>query len=263
MKTKYILTALILIIGILIFTPGLEEKENIQIVGSSSIQGISEELSEKYMKKTNNIDISVQSGGSSMGLNSILKDNADIGMYSTEINNKNINATTIAMDAIVIITHPSNNITNLPKEKLKDIFTGKTNNWKQINGNNEEITVVSREEGSGTRNTIKEKLLNNQSITSNALIQSSTGSLIQTVSTNPHAIGYASLTEIRNNNVKTITIDNKEATTENIKNGYYILQRPFIYLTKNPDKNTRQYIDWILSPEGQEIIEKEGLIPVN
>lgn len=263
MKVKYLIIITIIITGLLIFAPGIEKKENIQIVGSTSVQGICQELSEAYITKNNHITISVQGGGSSVGLNSVLKNSADIGMYSTDISNdKNVTATAIAKDAIVMIVNPSNPINDLSKEDLKDIYTRKKTSWKDFDGKDESITIVSREEGSGTRKTIKTKLLNNESMSSDALIQSSTGSLIQTVSTNPNAIGFVSLAEIRDNNVKILTIDNVKANKESVNDGSYPLQRSFLFLTKNPEEKTSKFIDWILSPEGQKIVEENGLIPV-
>ncbi|HIH35852.1 MAG TPA: phosphate ABC transporter substrate-binding protein [Methanosphaera sp.] len=264
MKIKYLIIIGIIITGLLIFTPGIDKKDNIQVVGSTSVQGICQELSEAYITKNNNTVISVQGGGSSVGLSSVIKQSTDIGMYSTDISrDKNVTTTAIAKDAIVIIVNPSNPINDLSKEDLKDIFTGKKTSWKDFGGNDEKITLVSREEGSGTRKTIKNKLLNNESISPDALIQSSTGSLIQTVSTNPNSIGFASLSEIRDNNVKILTVDNIKADKESVNNGSYPLQRPFLFLTKNPEEKTSKFIKWILSPEGQKIVEENGLIPVS
>ena len=263
MKFKYPIIITIIITGLLIFAPGIEKKDNIQVVGSTSVQGICQQLSETYTTKNNNTVISVQGGGSSVGINSVLKNSADIGMYSTDLgSDKNVNATAIAKDAIVIIVNPSNPINDLSKEDLKYIYTKKKTSWKDFDGNDKNITIVSREDGSGTRKTIKNKLLNNESMSSDALIQSSTGSLIQTVSTNPNAIGFVSLAEVRDNNVKILTIDNVKANKESVNDGSYPLQRSFLFLTKNPEEKTSKFIDWILSPEGQKIVEKNGLIPV-
>lgn len=270
MKQKYKITILSLIIIIItlfmIFTPGIAKHENIAVVGSSSVQPVAEKLSEEYSQEYPSYKITVQGGGSTMGLNSIKKNSAQIGTYSTTLDdNPEIKQTKIATDAIAIITNTQNNIDDLTKQQIQDIFTGKITNWKEVGGEDAQIHVITRESGSGTRDAIEKLLMNNSNFKSDAIVQSSTGSLIKTVESDPDAVGYASLSDLKkDSNVKQLKVNGITPTPETIKNQEYIIQRPFLLLTNStPSNSTQQFINWILSDDGQKIVEKEGLIPVN
>ncbi|MDO5851082.1 MAG: phosphate ABC transporter substrate-binding protein [Methanobacteriaceae archaeon] len=269
MKSKYKLSIIIcitlIIAGYMIFAPGTEKHQNIAIAGSTSVQPSAEKLSEKFMEENPLTKITVQGGGSSTGLNSVKKKTAQIGTYSTKLKeDSKVKQTKIASDGITIIVNPSNKVTDLTKEQVKGIFTGEITDWSQVGGTPGKINVVSREDGSGTRDAVTKVALDDKDIVKTAIIQSSTGSLMQTVSSDPNAIGYASLSDLRENEVKTLSINKVPATKETIKDGSYVIQRPFLFLTSpNPDTSTQQFIDWVLGPEGQKIIEDEGLVPVN
>lgn len=270
MKQKYKITILSLIIIIItlfmIFTPGIAKHENIAVVGSSSVQPVAEKLSEEYTQQHPSYKITVQGGGSTMGLNSIKKNSAQIGTYSTTLDdNPEIKQTKIATDAIAIITNTKNNLDDLTQQQIQDIFTGKITNWKQVGGEDAQIHVITREAGSGTRDAIEKLLMNNTDFKSDAIVQSSTGSLIKTVESDPNAIGYASLSDLKkDNNVKQLKVNGITPTPETIKNQEYIIQRPFLLLTNStPSNSTQQFINWILSDDGQEIVKQEGLIPIN
>lgn len=270
MKPKYKITILSLIIIIItlfmIFTPGIAKHENIAVVGSSSVQPVAEKLSEEYTQQHPTYKITVQGGGSTMGLNSIKKNSAQIGTYSTTLDdNPEIKQTKIATDAIAIITNTKNNLDDLTQQQIQDIFTGKITNWKQVGGEDAQIHVITREAGSGTRDAIEKLLMNNTNFKSDAIVQSSTGSLIKTVESDPNAIGYASLSDLKkDNNVKQLKVNGITPTPETIKNQKYIIQRPFLLLTNStPSNSTQQFINWILSDDGQEIVKQEGLIPIN
>lgn len=250
----------------MIFTPGIAKHKNIAVVGSSSVQPVAEKLSEEYTQQHPSYKITVQGGGSTMGLNSIKKNSAQIGTYSTTLDdNPQIKQTKIATDAIAIITNTKNNIDDLTQQQIQDIFTGKITNWKQVGGEDAQIHVITREAGSGTRDAIEKLLMNNTNFKSDAIVQSSTGSLIKTVESDPNAIGYASLSDLKkDNNVKQLNVDGITPTVENVKNNKYPITRPFLFLTNStPSNETQQFIDWTLSEEGQKIIADEGLIPVN
>lgn len=270
MKQKYKITILSLIIIIItlfmIFTPGIAKHKNIAVVGSSSVQPVAEKLSEEYTQQHPSYKITVQGGGSTMGLNSIKKNSAQIGTYSTTLDdNPQIKQTKIATDAIAIITNTKNNLDDLTQQQIQDIFTGKITNWKQVGGEDAQIHVITREAGSGTRDAIEKLLMNNTNFKSDAIVQSSTGSLIKTVESDPNAIGYASLSDLKkDNNVKQLNVDEITPTVENVKNNKYPITRLFLFLTNStPSNETQQFIDWTLSEEGQKIIADEGLIPVN
>jgi phosphate transport system substrate-binding protein len=252
----------------MIFAPGVQKHQNIAVAGSTSVQPTAEKLAEVYMTEHNSTKVTVQGGGSSMGLNSVKKEAAQIGTYSSKLSQDKAGAdvkqTKIASDGIAIIVNPNNNISDLTKDQIKGIFTGQITDWSQVGGKSGKINVITREDGSGTRDAVTKVALDDEDIVKTAVVQSSTGSLMQSVSSDPNAIGYASLSDMRENNVKKLKINGVEASKQTIKNGSYIMQRPFLFLTNStPSNSTQQFINWTLSPEGQKIIDSEGLVPVN
>ncbi|MCD7781863.1 MAG: phosphate ABC transporter substrate-binding protein [Methanosphaera sp.] len=252
----------------MVFAPGVEKHENIAVVGSTSVQPVAEKLAEAYMGLNSDVEITVQGGGSSMGLNSIKKNSSQIGTYSSELSAEdagdNVTQTKIATDGIAIIVNPNNNVSDLTKDQVKGIFTGEITDWSEVGGSPGEINVITREDGSGTRDAITKVVLDDEDFVDDAIVQSSTGSLMQSVSSDERAIGYASLSDLRENDVKTLSINGVNATSENIKDGSYVVQRPFLLLTSNNlDSSTQAFIDWILSDEGQKIVEEEELVRVN
>ncbi|MDY2744871.1 MAG: phosphate ABC transporter substrate-binding protein [Methanosphaera sp.] len=272
MKGKYKLAILVVVIlliaGFMIFAPGAEKHNNIAIAGSTSVQPVAEKLATTYMENDSVDKLTVQGGGSSMGLNSVKKGSAQIGTYSSKLSSKkagaNVTQTQIATDGIAIIVNPSNNVSDLTKDQVKDIFTGKITDWSQVGGSPGKINVITREEGSGTRDAITKVVLDDEDFVSNAVVQSSTGSLMQSISTDDKAIGFASLSDLRENQVKKLKINGVEANDQTIKDGSYVVQRPFLFLTnKTPDNATQAFINWTLSDEGQQIVAEEGLVPVN
>ncbi len=267
-KFAIIVVIILLIAGFMVFAPGVEKHNNIAVVGSTSVQPVAEKLADSYMQIDDKDKITVQGGGSSMGLNSIKKESAQIGTYSSVLSEEdagdNVTQTTIAIDGIVIIVNPNNNVDDLTTEQVKAILTGEITDWSEVGGEPGQINVVTREDGSGTRDAITKLVLDDEDITQDAIVQSSTGSVMQSVSSDDRAIGYASLSDLRENSVKTVSINGVNASDKTIKDGSYVIQRPFLFLTsKNPDSATQAFIDWVLSEEGQQIVEDEGLVRVN
>ena len=272
MKHNYkfiiLLVIILLIAGFMVFAPGVEKHNNIAIAGSTSVQPVAEKLAEQYMQIDSSDKLTVQGGGSSMGLNSVKKSSAQIGTYSSKLASKkagaNVKQTKIATDGIAIIVNPNNKVSDLTKDQVKDIFTGKITDWSQVGGTPGKINVITREDGSGTRDAVTKVVLDDEDFVKNAVVQSSTGSLMQSVSSDPNSIGYASLSDLRENQIKKLKINGVEATDSNIKNGSYVVQRPFLFLTNStPDNQTQTFINWVLSDEGQKIVSEEGLVPVN
>lgn len=272
MKNNYkfaiVVIIVLLIAGFMVFAPGVEKHNNIAIAGSTSVQPVAEKLAESYMQIDSTDKLTVQGGGSSMGLNSVKKGSAQIGTYSSKLSSTkagaNVKQTKIATDGIAIIVNPNNQVSDLTKDQVKDIFTGKITDWSQVGGTPGKINVVTREDGSGTRDAVTKVVLDDEDFVKNAVVQSSTGSLMQSISSDPNSIGYASLSDLRENQIKKLKINGVEATDSTIKDGSYVVQRPFLFLTNStPDNETQSFINWVLSDEGQKIVADEGLVPVN
>lgn len=237
--------------------------ERIDIVGSTSVQPVAEKLADSFVKKHPDIKINVQGGGSGMGIRSTEQGIADIGMSSKEISNEelnNISTFEIGKEGIVVAVSKDNNISNLETEDIKNIFNGKVNNWKELGGKDEEIHVITREEGSGTRSAFESIVMDDTKIKDDAIVQSSTESVKQSVSSNPGAIGFVSLAHM-SNDVNALSINGIYPSEKSVSTGEYELQRPFLFLFKGETAIIKEFLDWIKSPEGTKIIEEEKIIP--
>jgi phosphate transport system substrate-binding protein len=242
--------------------PG-SDYERIDIVGSTSVQPVAEKLANEFMKKHPNVVINVQAGGSAMGIRSTDQGIADIGMSSMDLNKNETDITGIPIgkEGIVISVNNENNITELSTEEVKNIFNGKISNWKELGGSDLEIHVITREDGSGTRSAFEDLVMDNTKIKADAIVQSSTESIKQSVSKDKGAIGFISLSHM-DNEVKALSIDGISPSEETIIDGSYKLQRPFLFLIKG-EKNgiVEEFLDWVYSPQGSGIIKSEKLIP--
>lgn len=238
---------------------------SIQIAGSTSVQPLSEELAMEFMSKHPKVKINVAGGGSGAGIKAAQEGTADIGASSRELKpeEKNVKEFVIAKDGIAVIVNPENPVSNLTIEQIRSIFSGEVTNWKDVGGSDAPITVVIREDGSGTRGAFEEIVLGKDvKFTDKAIVQNSTGALRTAVSTTPDAIGFISLGSL-NDEVKALQVDGVSISKENILNNSYKLARPFIYMTKEePTGLVKSFIDFVLSSEGQKIVERD-FIPVN
>jgi len=237
------------------------------IAGSTSVQPFSDVLAEKFMEKNKNVQVNVQGGGSSQGIEAATSGAAAIGSSSRAVKDEektkgNLVDTTIALDGIAIVVHPANTVENLKTEDIRNIYLGNIKNWKEVGGPDALITVVSREEGSGTREAFTSLVMDKKDILKTAIIQNATGAVRTTVVGDKNAIGYVSLASL-NESVKALDIDGAAATDANVKAGTYKLQRPFVYVTKEaPAGLAKAFIDFVLSAEGQKIITDEGAISI-
>lgn len=241
---------------------------SIQIVGSTSVQPLAEELAQAFMSKNPGVKIFVQGGGSGAGITGAINGTADIGNSSRELKpeeaSTGIYETVIAKDGIAMIVHPSNPVKNLSVEQLQKIYLGEISNWKEVGGPNLRIALVNREAGSGTRGAFEEIVMGKMAdkMSSKTLVQASTGAVQQTVAVTKEAIGYISLGSLDPKAVKALQVNGVAATERNVSNGTYPLWRPFLMLTKAaPNGVTKAFLDWILSKEGQKIVAQD-FIPV-
>jgi len=239
------------------------------IAGSTSVQPFSEVLGEAFMALHPNVQINVQGGGSSQGVTAAISGVADIGAASRAVKDEEMAEcpelviTQFAIDGVVAVVHPSNEVSDLTKEQVKNIYLGNITNWNKVGGKDAPITVVSREDGSGTRDCFVHMALDKEEIVASAIIQNSNGAVRTTVAGDENAIGYVSMAMV-NDEIKALDIDGAAASVENIRSGEYKISRPFNYVTLNaPEGLAKAYIDFVLSAEGQQIVLEEGAIDTN
>jgi phosphate transport system substrate-binding protein len=234
------------------------------VVGSTSVQPFAEVLAEEYMARHSREKIYVQGGGSSAGIQAVRTEAAQVGMSSRALmpEEHDLIGVPIAYDAIAIIVHPSNPLSNLSIDQIKGIFSRQMTNWREAGGRSHPITLVTREEGSGTRESFQHLIMGKTEISLAALVQDSNGAIRQVVADDPNAIGYISLGLV-NDRVKPLKIDGVEANVENIKKHRYQFVRPFLFVFKAyPQGLAKSFLEYILSPEGQKLLVQEGLVSV-
>lgn len=268
LKIKFWVKLLTCSLLLLLFTLGCSQRstrKTITVAGSTSIQPFADKWAEVYMKKQPGWTVNVQGGGSSSGIQAAFSGAANIGMSSRELKTeeKQLKEIVIARDGLAIIIHPTNPVQNLKLEQIRDIFKGTLRSWKGIGGPAEEINVVTREEGSGTRGAFQEMVMKKERIYKGAIVQDSNGAVREIVAGDPNAIGYISLGLV-NEQVKAISLNGVKPTEQNILNHTYKLVRPFLFVCNGqPTEPCQLFIDFVLSAEGQKLAQEEGLIPVH
>ncbi|MDR1773713.1 MAG: phosphate ABC transporter substrate-binding protein [Clostridioides sp.] len=240
----------------------------ITVSGSTSVGPIMENLSSEYMDSNKNIDIEVQQNGSSAGIANTIQDVSEIGMTSRNLKEdekkQNLTDTKIAIDAIAIITNKENKVNNLSLNQLKDIYTGKITNWKDVGGKDAHISVISREDGSGTREGFESIVgYNAEEMIREAIISEGNGNVKLSVKNNVNAIGYISL-EYADEHVNKVSIDNISANEDTVKANKYPLTREFLIVYKKDKipEEAKKFIDYMLSEDGQHIVKDSGFIRV-
>ncbi|GBF33338.1 phosphate ABC transporter periplasmic phosphate-binding protein PstS [Desulfocucumis palustris] len=238
--------------------PGDGEKpvETLRIVGSTSMLPLSEKLARKYEESHPGVRIYVQGGDSSLGLKGVAGGIAEIGSLSRPLNRQEkdrFNYFRLTTDEIVIIVNPNLPVSHLTLEDLKGIFSGSKKNWKEMGGPDLPITVITREQGSGTYNVFREAVMGRGlKIARNALVMTSTGAVKTTVARDRCAIGYIS-SRYLSGEVRPLPVDDG-------KNKSIIFSRPLVYITdKKINGATRDYIDFVLSDEGKAVIDEHRL----
>lgn len=237
----------------------------VNIAGSTSVMPFTEKLAEHFMVEQPTFVINVQSGGSTAGIQAALNKTVDIGMSSRDLkgDEKVLREITICLDGIAIVVHPDNPVTGMKLGQVRGIFSGKIKNWKELGWVDRSIDAVTREEGSGTRGAFEELVMHKREIDDGIMVQDSNGSVKEVVATDPYAIGYVSLGML-DERVTGVTIDSVRPTAQAIKNKQYKIVRPFLYLLMgDPTGDALMFINYVLSKDGQLLLKKEGLIPVN
>ncbi len=241
---------------------------SISMVGSTSMEKLANALSEAFMEEYPDVTVTAEFVGSGAGIEAVTNGTADIGNSSRSLKDEEKAAgvveNVVAIDGIAVCVDPANEVADLTKEQLTNIYNGTVTNWKEVGGADEPIIVIGREAGSGTRGAFEE-LVDLKDACKYANELDSTGAVIAKVASTPGAIGYASLDAL-DDSVKALSLEGVEATAENIKAGNYFLSRPFVMATKGEisEQNdlVQAWFDFVLGDEGQQVASEVGLITV-
>ncbi len=259
---KYVLR--MLVCGLLITTAGCgKQRTPVTVAGSTAFQPFAEKLAEQFMEQHPDIAVTVQGGGSALGVQAALSGAAQIGMADLVMlpqEAQSLTSVVVARDGIAIVLNNANPVKDMTMEQIRGLFNGKIKNWKELGGADHGVTVVSREAGSGTRSSF-EQIVKNVALTKDAIIQDSNGTIRETVVMDENAVGYLSH-GLLNEKLKAVTVHGVPCTTEEVVAGRYPLVRPVYLLTKGePTGACKAFIDYICSAEGQRTIKESGLIP--
>ena len=247
-------------------TPAETLSGKLSLSGSTSMEKVCEALAETFMEEYPDVTVTVEYTGSGAGIESVTSKMVDIGNSSRSLKDsekeKGVIENVIAIDGIAVITNNSNEVENLTKEDLIKIYTGEIKNWKELGGKDENIVVLGREAGSGTRGAFEELLgIVDSCVYAGEL--DSTGGVKAKVASTEGTIGYVSL-DVVDDTVKALKLDGVEATEANIKAGSYLLSRPFVMATNGEisaqNEIVQTWFDYIKSAKGQEVIKSVGLI---
>jgi phosphate transport system substrate-binding protein len=226
-----------------------------------------EKVQEIYEEENSNVTLEIQQNGSGAGIKDVIGGVSEIGMSSRELKDEekgSIEGTTIAYDGIALLVNPNNTVKNISLEDVKKIYTGEITNWKDLGGEDAPIVVVSREEGSGTRDAFQEIVgYESEELTKDASISDGSGAVKTTVAGNKNAIGFASF-EYIDDTVSALSVNDVEPTAENVKAGDYKISRPFLLVTSKDTLTDegQKLIDFVLSSEGQQIVKDNKLITI-
>lgn len=237
------------------------------MTGSTSMAELCNALGEAFHEK--NPDVTVEKGGTGSGeaVPAVTQGTALLGDLSRamkdEENPDNFTAVTMCLDGIGVIVNKDSKVSALTKDQIKQIFTGEITNWSQVGGGDAAITVVGREAASGTRDGF-ESIFGVKEKAKYALELQETGLVVSKVSSDKNAVGYVSLASVdEGKGIKAVDVDGVKATEENVANGTYVVQRPFVQIFKkgSTDPLIKAWFEFMKSDEGQKIIEDKGLVP--
>jgi phosphate transport system substrate-binding protein len=234
------------------------------LAGSTSLQPYAERWADAFNVSRPDLPMYIQGGGSTAGVQAAISGAAQIGMASrrlTPAEAGRVDAIPVARDGLAIVVHPTNPLVNLTLEEARAIYSGVASNWRVLGGPDLPITVITREEGSGTRAAFEELVMHGHRIAASALVQDSTGAVRQMVASDPAAVGYISLGLV-DGTVKAVALGGVTASEAEIDAGRYPLVRPFLFVVpKDPSPAARAFIEWVTGPEGRALTRREGLLP--
>ncbi len=234
--------------------------------GSTSMEKVIGFLSEAYMEENPDVKVTYNPTGSGAGIQAVAEGRCDIGLASRNLKDEEketLTETVVAIDGIAIIVNPENPVADLTLEQIGKIYKGEITNWSEVGGNDGPIVLIGREAASGTRDGF-ESITGTEDLCKYAQELTSTGDVVQTVSSNPNAIGYASLASV-NENVKAVDVEGVTPDTQTIQDGTYKVQRDFVLVTRTGEQLSdaaQAFFDFATSEAADDLIVEAGAVPV-
>ena len=236
--------------------------------GSTSMEKVINSLGESFMLANKDVKFTYNPTGSGSGIQAVSEGRCDIALSSRALKDdekaSGLTETILALDGIAIVVNPENPVSDLDVDTIAKIYTGEITNWKDVGGNDAEIVLIGREAGSGTRDGF-ESITDTKDACQYRQELTSTGDVINTVSQNPDAIGYASLSAV-GDSVKALTVGGVEATEATVKDGSYVVQRPFVLVTKEGTELSaaaQAFFDYATSADAASVISAAGAVAAN
>lgn len=234
--------------------------------GSTSMEKVIGYLSEAYMEENANVKVTYNPTGSGSGIKAVEEGRCDIGLSSRDLKDEektNLTGTVVAIDGIAIIVNPENPVTDLSIEQIAALYKGEVTNWSEVGGADAPVVLIGREAASGTRDGF-ESITDTEDLCKYTQELTSTGDVVQTVASNPNAIGYASLASVKDT-VKAVNVEGVTPTTETIQSGAYKVQRNFVFVTKKNAELSgaaKAFFDFATQGAADDLIVKAGAVPV-
>jgi len=250
----------------------IPDKSTIRIKGSDTMLYLTKSLAEEYMKIRPAVSIYVEGGGTAAGIKSFVEGEIDICTASRSLKGEEVKlladhfgsvgiSFTIAKDALTVFVNPKNQIKDFSLSEIKNVFTGKIKNWNEVGGKNQPIRVIIRNPNSGTYLYFKEHVLEGEEYASDAAVMPTTERIVQEISKTESAIGYGGIGYQKD--LTNANINGSAPTEENVRNGSYPISRYLYLYTHNiPAGPVKDFIDWVIGPQGQKIVKKAGYIPL-
>lgn len=251
----------------------VQAAESIIVNGSTTVLPVIQKAGEAFMASHPNVQISISGGGSGNGIKALVDKQCSVAMSSRDIKEKETAAamknnvkpvrTAVAVDAIVPVVHPANKVSALTNTQLADIYAGKITNWKDVGGDDAKIVVISRDTSSGTYECWAELVMKGTRVAPSALMQASSGAVVQSVAANKNALGYVGLGYL-DKSTKPLTVDNVKATADTALSKTWPIARELYIFTDNaPTGAVKQFVDYLLDPgKGQKNVLEVGYVPL-
>lgn len=244
---------------------GKKAEEMVTTDGSTSMEKVIGALGEGFQEETG-IGFTYNPTGSGSGIQAVQEGRCDIGLSSRNLKTEELESglteMILAYDGIAIVVNPENPVNDLTLEEIARIYTGEISNWSEVGGKDAAIVRIGREAGSGTRDGF-ESITGTEDACQYRQELTSTGDVITTVAQNPDAIGYASVASVKES-VKALQVDGVRATEETIRDGSYVVQRPFILVIKNDTElsaSAQKFLEYVTSEEAKAMISEAGVVP--